>query len=640
MPPRTPKDPCSSCNKNINKNHKHLTCNICLTKIHYKCNFLNLNDFKKLKNSPHPFFCFICIKSNIPFTSLTDNELLPFLKNGHIPPDSVSSNAFISSPQMSTHINKLNNYLVQNFSDPDSVDDDENPEGDLISPINCNYFDYEEFLNAKFKSSKSFSIFHLNIHSIQKHMDSLRSLLTTIESDDFEFDILAISESKLQKKTTPLTDISLHNYHDPISTPTEATKGGVLLYVNNKIQNFKPRPDLKIYSPKMLESAFIEILNPKRANNIIGVIYKHPTLDVDLFNNEYIRPLVSKLSLEKNKNVCIAGDFNINLLNLTSHSGSSEFFDIMTSNHLLPSISLPTKLNASGNDTLIDNVYTNIFNPDTISGNISFNVSDGHLPSFVIIPNPNQNHLPKKHNLYKPNTKLLNPNHPNFPSTQHQINQELNNLDWLQIIKPETGDSNCALTNFENALKPTLDKYTPLEKVKNIDHKRRFKPWVTSVIRYHMRNRDKILRKYINTKVPVRKASLHEAYKSERNNVIELTRKSKLTFYKSYFSANSKNLRKVWQGIKNLINIKAKTNDAPSCISDRDGNLVTEPNQISEIFCDQYTNVAQNILTQRRYEGDGDFEKFMPPPCAITIDTFTPVENDEIKAIIKKFNVK
>jgi len=264
MPPRTPKDPCSSCNKNINKNHKHLTCNICLTKVYYKCNFLNLTDFNKLKNSPHPFFCFKCIKSSLPFTSLTDNELLPFLKSGHLSPDSVNSNAFTPSPQMRSHINKLNNFLVQNFSDPATADDDEdNPDSDLISPINCNFFDYDEFINAKFNSSKSFSVLHLNIHSIQKHIDSLRTLLATIESDDFQFDIVAISESKLQNNINPITDISLDYYHEPISTPSEASKGGVLLYVNKKIQNFKPRPDLKSIPQKCWNLHLLKLLIPK-----------------------------------------------------------------------------------------------------------------------------------------------------------------------------------------------------------------------------------------------------------------------------------------------------------------------------------------------------------------------------------------
>ena len=601
---------------------------------------MSLNEFKKIKHSSNPFYCYKCLNENVPFTSLTHNEFLTFAKTGAILPDSVSPNAFTPTPQLQSHINKLNSYLTKNFTNPaDTEIDDTNNDAELISPINCNYFDVEEFSNAKFESSKAFSILHLNIHSIQKHIDSLRTLLLILESDKFEFDIVAISESKIMKNSPPIIDINILNYHNPISIPSEASKGGVLLYVNKKIPNFKPRPDLNSYTPKLLESAFIEIINPKKSNSIIGVVYRHPSLDVDQFNQDHIRPLLSKLSLEKNKNVFIAGDFNINLLNLPNHLASSEFFDIMSSNHLLPLISLPTKLNPSGNDTLIDNIYTNVFNPDTISGNISFNVSDGHLPSFAIIPYPNHNHLPKKHNLYKHNTKNLDPRNPNFPTIISQIKQDLDSHDWTNIIQPELADPDRALDSFNNILSPIIEKYIPLQKVKNSDYKRKFKPWISPEIRSHMRRRDQLLHKYIKAKNPITKTSLHNEYKSERNTVTELTRVSKLSFYKSYFSVNSKNLRKVWQGIKNLINIKSNSNDAPTCISDADGSIITDPTQISEKFCDQYTNVAQNILDQNVYHGDGNFEKYMPPPCPSTINIFSTVNGNEIKSIIDRFNI-
>ena len=39
---------------------------------------------------------------------------------------------------------------------------------------------------------------------------------------------------------------------------------------------------------------------------------------------------------------------------------------------------------------------------------------------------------------------------------------------------------------------------------------------------------------------------------------------------------NNTNLRKVWQGIKEIINIKSKNNDIPVCIIEND-DLVTNP---------------------------------------------------------------
>ena len=68
-------------------------------------------------------------------------------------------------------------------------------------------------------------------------------------------------------------------------------------------------------------------------------------MDVNNFIDDKLDTLVHKLSFEKNKKIFIAGDFNFDLLK-------------MTSNFLLPTITLPTKINTL-NDTLIDNIFTN-----------------------------------------------------------------------------------------------------------------------------------------------------------------------------------------------------------------------------------------------------------------------------------------
>ena len=135
---------------------------------------------------------------------------------------------------------------------------------------------------------------------------------------NFKFDIIALSESKILRGTNPTTNIEIEGYQSPIGTPTEATKGGVLLYVSNDL-NFKPRPDLNIYQAKEIESIFIEVINKKSSNNIVGVIYRHPTSSESEFTETHVRNLMHKLSIEKNKNVFITGDFNIALLKISSN---------------------------------------------------------------------------------------------------------------------------------------------------------------------------------------------------------------------------------------------------------------------------------------------------------------------------------
>ena len=87
------------------------------------------------------------------------------------------------------------------------------------------------------------------------------------------FEVLAISQSKLQKNIPPKVDITIAGYHYPLNTPTLATEGGVLLYINQNLL-FKPR---HIYADKAIESHFVEIINPKGKNSVIGVIYRHYT---------------------------------------------------------------------------------------------------------------------------------------------------------------------------------------------------------------------------------------------------------------------------------------------------------------------------------------------------------------------------
>ena len=52
----------------------------------------------------------------------------------------------------------------------------------------------------------------------------------------------------------------------------------------------------------------------KKANDIVGVIYRHPSMEMDIFNEDKLELLLSKLNCENNKNIYIAGDLNFDML--------------------------------------------------------------------------------------------------------------------------------------------------------------------------------------------------------------------------------------------------------------------------------------------------------------------------------------
>ena len=49
-----------------------------------------------------------------------------------------------------------------------------------------------------------------------------------------QFDFICLIESKIRKQQAPKTDISIDGYKYPVGMPTEALKGGVLIYVKRK----------------------------------------------------------------------------------------------------------------------------------------------------------------------------------------------------------------------------------------------------------------------------------------------------------------------------------------------------------------------------------------------------------------------
>ena len=136
-------------------------------------------------------------------------------------------------------------------------------------------------------------------------------LVDLIDKSLTKFSIIGITESRLNTDIVPLKKIKIQNY-SILHTPTESTKEGSLLYISIDL-SYKTRNDLKTYKSKELKSIFIEIINKKDKNTVVGYIYKHPKLAINEFNNQLLCPLLEKVSFG-NKEVYLKGDFNINLL--------------------------------------------------------------------------------------------------------------------------------------------------------------------------------------------------------------------------------------------------------------------------------------------------------------------------------------
>ena len=210
------------------------------------------------------------------------------------------------------------------------------------NPINSEYYAIGQFNSIKHDPTSSFSLFHTNLASINKHLDDMQNILSCLKT---KFDIIGITEHKIKKEhNTPVLNINLDGYHPFIFDTSDTNCGGTGLYIKDSIV-FNKRDDLKFSSSGDFESSFVEIILPSKKNLIVGCIYRHPSSNISInqFNNDYIEPLLEKITSE-NKPCALMGDFNINLLNSETDDGSNLFFNNLTSNCFTPYIMQPPRL--------------------------------------------------------------------------------------------------------------------------------------------------------------------------------------------------------------------------------------------------------------------------------------------------------
>ena len=163
---------CNICLKLVASNHKGILCDLCNRCVHAKCKKFNHNDPLKHQNDENlQFFCSLCLRNSLPTLDLNDQEFDFTMKGIKYPED---SNIILTEKQLEL-TRKINNAIANgshhNKNDDDDVDDE------FPNIIDCKYYTIDSFNKQKFSTNGYFSLLHLNIHSVQFHIDELRPTL-------------------------------------------------------------------------------------------------------------------------------------------------------------------------------------------------------------------------------------------------------------------------------------------------------------------------------------------------------------------------------------------------------------------------------------------------------------------------------
>ena len=110
-----------------------------------------------------------------------------------------------------------------------------------------------------------------------------------------------------------------------------------------------------------------------------------------------------------------------------------------------------------------------------------------------------------------------------------------------------------------------------------------------------------------------------------------LLKRSKHTYFSSFFQNHVNDLKNTWKGIKRIISLKDSRSTVPSTIIE-DNISLTNPKDIADAFNIFFSNVVTGIKSSIKYSRNKVFD-FLPQ---ININSFfiNPTDKTEIKNII------
>jgi hypothetical protein len=149
----------------------------------------------------------------------------------------------------------------------------------------------------------------------------------------------------------------------------------------------------------------------------------------------------------------------------------------------------------------------------------------------------------------------------------------------------------------------------PLQKMSKKEIKQQSKPWINQEILNNINKREKIHRKYIQTKDEKTKIELHTQFKELRSSIQTDIKNSKKKYFQDYFAYNAKNIKDTWQGIKSIVNINTKNKSNPTSLM-VNKKLISDPKAVSENFNEYFSSIASK-LQKKIYHPSKDFSAFL-----------------------------
>lgn len=598
------KFPCGVCEKPCTERQCSIFCDICNLWIHLKCTHLTSIQFNHLSNSNEYFYCQLCLLNTFPYLKMTDSDFnetfsttsslyhnFPF--QIHLPSHPAST-----SPQK-LHMQTITQYVPDaNFYNLFALDP-------------CETISMAEIENKFPKNSTALTIVHVNIRSLQKNCNSLQQFICSFPSTP---SIICVSETKL--RSNPATDIDIPGYNF-FHCPSQTKAGGVAMYVKAEL-DFLPQSTDMLSGP-LIESCWGKLswnnhCKKKKSNNIvIGVIYRHPSQETDVFIDK-LNALLDNLN-QNHQNFVILGDININLLLSDKNQKVTNYVNMLTNNATIPLITSPTRVTRKS-ATLIDHILTNSSKLRMTPSIIEYDISD-HFPIACQLRDIKIRHK----NYHTLKRDMRNFNQDDF----HDLTSTT--MTPFHDITLTTDNFDSTFSSFVDDFKSCVDKCAPLRKLTRKERKLKSKPWMSRGILISIQTKQKMYRSHFHLGNDFQVSH----YKAYSRLLSHITEKAKQRHYRKIFSDSKTDISKTWKAIKSLLHSKKNNSQFPEQIK-QSGLTISDPEQICATFNNYFSTIG-STLSEKFDKHGHHFKTYLQNPISSSI-YFTHATANEITVIL------
>ena len=337
-----PKEPCGCCNKSISIGQTILECDQCNMIIHGKC-YKN----SKFSNFDCLWLCESCAIAHEP-------RYNPF------------KSAYSATRGDS-----------EAFYDEDPADYIETLQVMTGLLEECNSHGTGEINNlvGGIEMSGDASLFSSYFLNIDGNASNFDEFALALNQTKHQFSVIGLAETNVDSCNKEL--YPLHNYKSfyQDKVPNKKKGTGVAVYVHDSYNAIIDNTNT--ITDDHIESLFVTITNTKEPI-IVGTIYRPPSGDL----SKFIESLAGIIDTLPQTPVYIMGDFNIDLLNISSEL-ACEYEQLLLTTNILPLLSIHTHQKPGCRKTCIDNILSNNFDNVVVSGTIKDRISH-HFPIFQI----------------------------------------------------------------------------------------------------------------------------------------------------------------------------------------------------------------------------------------------------------------